>query len=112
MINNDVNLTLIPTTKQEIFKELEQIVDRAVLKAWKQLKQGPTLETQTNLGTVQWYSGITHKKKNTVYSELCNGKIPKNLIHKPAGTKRVLFYKDRVLAWLESGCVESNEGRA
>jgi hypothetical protein len=76
------------------------------------VKRRQPSEPETNLGTVSWFSGVTHKKKNTVYSELCNGKIPKNLIHKPAGTKRVLFYKDRVLAWLESGCVESNEGRA
>lgn len=67
------------------------------------VKRRQPSEPETNLGTVSWFSGVTHKKKATIYCELSNGKIPRNLCYKPEGAKKVLFYKDKVLMWINSG---------
>ena len=99
-MSNDVNLTLIPTSKIELLSEIEKLIEQAIRKA---LKQQPTSEPETNLGTVAWFSGITHKKKATIYCELSNGKIPRSLCYKPEGAKKVLFFKDKVLMWINNG---------
>lgn len=89
-----------PIRLSELEKLIEQSLERVLQKSAR--NQRPS-EPETNLGTVQWFSGITHKKKATIYCELSNGKIPRSLCYKPEGAKKVLFFKDKVLQWINNG---------
>lgn len=82
---------------------IESSVERVLLKRQNEEKTSKVNQKST-LENIVWFSEQIHKEKSTVYSDLSRGKIPKCLIHKPKGAKYVLFYKDRVLQWIELGC--------
>jgi len=93
--------------------ELEALIERSVERAFSKLKQQPpTLNApESNYGDIDWYISIDPKKpaKPTVYSNLCLGKIPPRLVHKPQGSKKVLFHKDLTLEWINGGSLPEIE---
>jgi len=82
------------TDLRDIFKEFQIEIP----------KPAQQNEPQNNYGTVKWFAEIKHLAVPSVYSQLSRGEIPKDLYQKPAGTKRVLFFKDKVLNWINAGC--------
>jgi len=97
---NDILFTPIRLSELELL--IEKSFERVLLRI-NDIQQ-PS-KPENNLGDIDWYCQTLHKAKATVYSEISNSRIPRSLIHKPAGQKAVLFYKDKVLDWINNGCL-------
>jgi hypothetical protein len=95
LVFTQLSVPEIKSMIRDCFKEvLQENIDKKVINP----------DAKSNLVDINWYCEVNHKAKPSVYSDISNGKIPKCLIHKPKGAKKVLFYKERVLNWIELGC--------
>jgi hypothetical protein len=74
-------------------------------------KEQPEPESLSNFIDINEFCRLHPKKpaKATVYSQISLKKIPTELIHKPTGTKKVLFYRDAVLQWIDKGMPSNAE---
>jgi len=100
--SNDINLTFIPTSKADLLNEMENLFKKYFPNVSQPI---PTPNQQSKFGDLNWFIEVHPKNpaKATVYSNICTGKIPKYLIHKPEGSKKVLFYKELVMQWINDG---------
>ena len=98
---NDILFTPIRLSELEIL--IEKSFERVLLKVNSNQQTKP--EPQSNFINIDEFCLLHPKKlsKATVYSQLSLKKIPTELIFKPEGSKKVLFYKDLVLQWIENG---------
>jgi len=71
----------------------------------------PTSEPPTKFGDLNWFLHVHPKRpaRATIYSQISKHQIPSDLIHKPKGNKTLLFYKDKVLQWIENGMLNQAE---
>jgi hypothetical protein len=98
--SNDINLTLIPISKSDLLNEIENLLK----KYFSNVPQTEP-ELQNNFIDIETFCSLHPKKpaKATIYSQLSLKKIPSELVFKPQGSKKVLFYKDLVLQWIDNG---------
>jgi len=101
-----MDIVIVTTESQlnEIIAKSVNLEFRRVITEFKTSLPQPQASTSNNYGTVKWFGEVRHLAVPTVYSQLSKGEIPKDLYQKPAGTKRVLFFKDKVLNWINAGC--------
>jgi hypothetical protein len=109
--SNDINLTFIPTSKSDLMDEIENLFKKYFPNVSPTL---PNSDHKSKFGDLDWFINANPKKpaKATVYSNICTGKIPSSLIHKAEGTKNVLFYKERVLDWINQGFPKDYQPKA
>ena len=102
------NLILSPIP----LEEMENMIKVAVKNAFEKYHASlPNTRQKSKFGDIDWFRAKhpKHPAKATVYTNICNGKIPKFLIYKPEGTKQILFYKDLVLQWIDDGFPTSSQ---
>lgn len=100
--------TIIVTTESQLNELITKSVNlefRRVLLEFKATQQSTQPATASCFGDINWFISVhpKHPKKATVYSQLSLKKIPSSLVFKPENTKQLMFYKDLVLEWIESG---------
>jgi predicted DNA-binding transcriptional regulator AlpA len=98
-----MDILFSPIRLNELETLIEKSFERVLTKINTQTQ--PSSNQQSKFGDIDWFrlNHPRHLTKSTIYCRISNGKIPKSLIFKPEGTKNVLFYKDRVLEWINQG---------
>lgn len=96
-----MNEKLIITTAEE----LEQLIKKTVSEEFEKASLASTnigndLPKQSNLIYIEEASELLGLALSTIRKKCHYGKIP---YHKPKGTKRLVFKRDVLLAWMESG---------
>ena len=98
---SSMNEKLIITTAEE----LEQLIKKTVSEEFEKASltstnAGNDLPKQSNLIYIEEASELLGLALSTIRKKCHYGKIP---YHKPKGTKRLVFKRDVLLAWMESG---------
>jgi excisionase family DNA binding protein len=96
-----MNEKLIITTAEE----LEQLIKKTVSEEFEKASLvsnniGNDLPKQSNLIYIKEASELIGLSPSTIRKKCHYGKIP---YHKPKGTKCLVFKRDALLAWMESG---------
>ena len=96
-----MNEKLIITTAEE----LEQLIKKTVSEEFEKASlassnNGNDLPKQSNLIYIEEASELLGLALSTIRKKCHYGKMP---YHKPKGTKRLVFKRDVLLAWMESG---------
>ena len=107
---NDILFT--PLRLNELEDLIEKSFERVLIKINTHTQ--PATNQQSKFGDIDWLRSEhpKHPAKATVYTNICNGKIPKYLIYKPEGSKQVLFYKELVLQWINDGFPSESQLKA
>lgn len=97
---NEINLSLIAISKSDLLNEIEKIV-----KKYFSTVPQPEPQPQSNFINIDDFCRLNPRKptRATVYTQLSRKLIPDYLVHRVQGKRMVLFYKDRVLQWIEDG---------
>jgi excisionase family DNA binding protein len=96
-----MNEKLIITTTEELEHLIKKTVSEEFEKASLASNSiGNDLPKQSNLIYIEEASELIGLAPSTIRKKCHYGKIP---YHKPKGTKRLVFKRDILLAWMESG---------
>lgn len=99
---NDILFTPIRLSELEIL--IEKSFERVLSKV-NSNQQTTQPEPQSNFINIDDFCRLNPRKptRATVYTQLSRKLIPDYLVHRVHGKRMVLFYKDRVLQWIEDG---------